>query len=98
MVDERTIHFVDAAGKHVAKQYDLMIGADGHQSKVRLALVNRDKKMSSSVSYVGPMRYVSAGHLSPDAPWPSASCAVLAGAPRSDLLRPPQITTSGAIP
>lgn len=44
--------------------YDLLVGAEGPVSLIRKVLVKSDKKMKSQLSYIGPMRYVTARSLS----------------------------------
>ena len=89
---------VSLVGPHglVTATYDLLVGADGAASQVRLAMVKADRGMSSEVSQVGPMRYVCASHLDARPEWPHAEAANMTAAPLDALQTPPAVSTSGA--
>lgn len=78
-----------------ALSYDLLVGADGYDSVVRRAFVAAVKYMNSSVSFVGPMRYVTVPGLSPDAQWSDSTAARIASSPLENLMRDPKVSTSG---
>ena len=62
----RSITFVTGEEEKKTWHYDLLVGAEGALSVVRKVLVKSDKKMKSQLSYIGPMRYVSARWLLPN--------------------------------
>jgi 2-polyprenyl-6-methoxyphenol hydroxylase-like FAD-dependent oxidoreductase len=96
-IETKTVTLLGPNGLN-AVGYDLLIGADGALSQVRLAMVKADRTMSSEVSYVGPMRYVTAPHLGAHPEWPQDGLGRLTDAPLDALMTEPQVTTSGAAP
>ena len=61
----RAITFLKGGGGEEKETwtYDLLVGAEGPLSVIRKVLVKSDKRMKSQLSYIGPMRYVSARSL-----------------------------------
>lgn len=63
-VANKTVTFVKPGGEEVSQRYDLLVGAEGPVSVIRKVLVKSEgKKMKSQLSYIGPMRFVSARGL-----------------------------------
>ena len=63
-VANKTITFATTGGADLTQNYDVLVGAEGAVSITRKVLVKNDKTMKSQLSYIGPMRYVSARGLS----------------------------------
>lgn len=63
-VANKTITFATTGGAELTQKYDVLVGAEGPVSITRKVLVKNDKTMQSQLSYIGPMRYVSARALS----------------------------------
>jgi 2-polyprenyl-6-methoxyphenol hydroxylase-like FAD-dependent oxidoreductase len=93
-VEARSIQFQTPNGP-VNVTYDLLAGADGTMSKVRLAMVKADSKMASQTSFVGPMRYVSAQQLPSHPDFPTEAGRRLTLPPLPNLFTPPKAETAG---
>lgn len=92
-VNKRVVTFASTRGP-VRRSYDVLVGADGMASQVRLALVKADRAVASQVSWMAPMRYVSAVGLKTDVHWPSEASKRMAAAVPADVTA--QGDTSGA--
>jgi 2-polyprenyl-6-methoxyphenol hydroxylase-like FAD-dependent oxidoreductase len=62
-VEKRSITF-SALGVPRTYQYDLLVGAEGPRSLIRKVILKNDRSMKSQLSFVGPLRYVTAKRLS----------------------------------
>ena len=94
--EQRTIVLTAPDGRLTTHNYDILVGADGARSLVRQAIVKREKRMKSQLSYVGPMRYVTALGLEAQPPWLVPSVASMTSPPLQSLAEEPLIKTAGA--
>jgi 2-polyprenyl-6-methoxyphenol hydroxylase-like FAD-dependent oxidoreductase len=93
-VAEKTVTLATPHG-HVAASYNLLVGADGTGSTVRRAMLACDKTMSSAVSFVAPMRYVTAAHLDAQPTWPQGTLARMTQPPIEALFTDAPVATTG---
>ena len=94
-VGKRAVTFASTRGP-MRRAYDVLVGADGMASQVRLALVRADRSVRSQVSWMAPMRYVSATNLRADVEWPKEASKRMVAAPTGDVTPQSDASTSGA--
>lgn len=97
-VEARSVSMASTDGTITRHAYDLLVGADGARSLVRQAIVKRDKSMTSQLSYVGPMRYVTAVGLDARPAWPQSRPGEMATPPLEGLFEEPAMQTAGPAP